>query len=110
MRIWAVTLLATAAVSVLAQQPPTFKSGVDTVEIHAVVSDKKGQIVNGLHQSDFAVREDGKLVSIESFAELDADDPATAGDARFVVLLLDDWMAPLIPSTCSGSRDASPIT
>ncbi len=77
------------------QQPPTFKSGIDAVEIDAVVQDKKGQPVKWLTRADFTVREDGKLVSIDSFAELDADDPATPGDARFVVLLLDDGTAPI---------------
>ena len=85
-----------ASLDVAGQQPPpVFKSGVDTVEIDAVVQDKKGQPVRGLTRVDFAVREDGKPVSIDSFAELDTDDTATPGDARFVVLLLDDGTAPM---------------
>ena len=76
-----------------AQQPPIFKSGVDIVELDVVVANGKGEPVRGLAQTDFAVREDGKPVTIESFAELDADGTANAADARFIVLLLDDWTA-----------------
>ena len=79
---------------VVAQQPPVFKAGINLVEVDAVVDDGKGHPVRGLAQTDFAIREDGKPVTIESFAELDADGAATAADARFVVLLLDDWTPP----------------
>ena len=45
-----------------AASQPTFKSGVNLVEVDVVVTDKAGQPVRGLRQEDFEVTEDGKPV------------------------------------------------
>ena len=58
---------------VLAQaaSQPTFKSGVNLVEVDVVVTDKAGQPVRGLRVEDFEVTEDGKTVSVETFTAID---------------------------------------
>src|SRR5689334_21187414 len=45
-----------------AQQPAaTFKADVNLVEVHAVVTDARGQFVSGLSKDDFEIYESGKL-------------------------------------------------
>jgi VWFA-related protein len=58
---------------VLAQaaSQPTFKSGVNLVEVDVVVTDKGGQPVRGLRQEDFEITEDGKPVTVETFTAID---------------------------------------
>jgi VWFA-related protein len=58
---------------VLAQaaSQPTFKSGVNLVEVDVVVTDRAGQPVRGLRQEDFEVTEDGKAVRVETFTAID---------------------------------------
>jgi len=52
---------------------PVFKSAVDLVSVAAVVRDKRGRFVKGLHKDDFIVEESGKRREIEQFqAEDDA--------------------------------------
>jgi hypothetical protein len=46
--------------------------------------------VQGLHQADFQVKEDGRPVTVTSFAEVSAAGISGRADARSVVLLLDD--------------------
>jgi VWFA-related protein len=66
---------------VLAQaaSQPTFKSGVNLVEVDVVVTDKAGQPVRGLKQEDFEVAEDGRAVTVETFTAIDlpAAEPGT---------------------------------
>ena len=59
-----------------AASQPTFKSGVNLVEVDVVVTDKGGQPVRGLREEDFEVTEDGKAVSVETFTAIDL--PAAA--------------------------------
>ena len=99
--------------SVLAQQPaqqPTFKSGVNLVEVDVVVTNQAGQPVRGLGQADFEVTEDGKPVTISTFLAVDlaaappgspippADRSGTAiasndqpEDGRVILIVLDDY-------------------
>jgi len=59
-------------VALLAQaSQPTFKSGVNLVEVDVVVTNKAGQPVRGLTREDFEVLEDGKRVGIEAFTAID---------------------------------------
>jgi len=52
----------------------TFRSAVDLVSVAAVVRDKHGRFVRGLHKEDFIVAEAGRSRSIEQFqADDDAD-------------------------------------
>lgn len=92
----------------VAQQPssaPTFRSGVQLVEVAALVHDRDGQFVTGLSRDDFQISEAGVRQSIAAFDLVSAPVQAAApagpqvpsdvesneqvGDARIFVLLLD---------------------
>jgi VWFA-related protein len=46
------------------QQPPaTFRTDINVVEVHAVVTDERGQFVTGLSAEDFEIFEDGRRQS-----------------------------------------------
>jgi Ca-activated chloride channel family protein len=49
-------------------QGPTFRSGVDLINVTVTVTDSKGRFVSGLGKDDFAVYEDGKEQAIAYFA------------------------------------------
>ena len=53
------------APAVLAQEPqtrpPTFRSALDVVTIHASVRDRQGKLVTGLTPEDFEIRDNGQL-------------------------------------------------
>jgi VWFA-related protein len=105
--------IAAALLFVLAQQPappPTFKSGIDLVEVDVVVTDRNGRPVRGLRQQDFEVLEDGKTVPIVTFVAVDlpqAPPDATippsdrsgaavatndqSEDGRVMLIVLDDY-------------------
>ena len=89
---------------------PTFKTGVNVVEVDVVVVDKKGQPVRGLKQGDFEILEDGKPVEVATFSAVDlpaapagspippADQSATSiaandqpDDGRVILIVLDDY-------------------
>lgn len=57
---------------------PVFSTRVNVVNIFATVRDKKGQIVRGLTQQDFLVREDEGTQTIQYFAA-ESDLPLTLG-------------------------------
>src|SRR4029453_15972532 len=74
-----VLFVTAAAVALLAGQPPapqpqspqsqapTFRLRVDYVEVDVVVTDRDGNLVNDLKQSDFQVSEDGKAHTLRTF-------------------------------------------
>ncbi|HEY2153039.1 MAG TPA: VWA domain-containing protein [Vicinamibacterales bacterium] len=66
-----------------------FRSQTSLIEAGAMVLDRDGEEVRGLVQSDFEVLEDGRPSPIQTFAEVDADEPATPDDGRFVALLVE---------------------
>jgi VWFA-related protein len=87
----------------------TFRSGVNVVEVHAVVTDERGRFVKDLSQDDFEIYEDGRLQKPATFALVDVpvvpplavanssepiepDVRATSRsfDGRFYVIVLDD--------------------
>ena len=91
------------------QQPPTFRSGVQLIEVDATVRDAKGRLVRGLTRDDFeAVRRrqpvrtcarSGWSTSRPSFASrpgkgvpetIDADVDSNANSGRVYVMLLDN--------------------
>jgi VWFA-related protein len=97
-----------------AQQPPpptqpTFRTGINFVRVDVIVSDKAGNPVEDLKQTDFEVLEDGKpqkvetfrLVKVDSAAPVETqrsirtrdDEEAAAAneDARIFVFFLDDY-------------------
>jgi VWFA-related protein len=93
------------------QQTPTFRGGINYVRVDATVTDKKGQPVYDLKQSDFEVVEDGKPQTIDSFRLIrvdgnpkpneapprairnpdDEEAEAARDDVRVFVIFLDDY-------------------
>lgn len=73
-RTFALVLMAFAVVTVTgaqspaAQDIPAFSSSVQLVEVYATVTDAKGELVTGLRQSDFEVRENGAPQEVTTFA------------------------------------------
>jgi Ca-activated chloride channel homolog len=49
-------------------QGPTFRSGVDLINVTVTVTDSRGRFVSGLEKDDFTVYEDGKAQAIAYFA------------------------------------------
>lgn len=105
----AMTLLVCAGPAAQQQQPPTFRSGVELVEVDAVVVDGDGNPVRGLTAGDFVVRDRGRPQTIATFQEVSRDPAPTASPAarplpvrrdvadnripaadRIVVLVVDD--------------------
>ena len=60
----------------------TFKTSTQAVVVDVVVTDSKGHPVNGLHQQDFQVTEDGKPQNLRYFKEVNG--AQTAPDAATV--------------------------
>src|SRR5262252_5123674 len=60
-----------------AQQPPpptpTFRAGVNYVQVDVIVTDKNGNTVNDLKQEDFQVYEQGTLQKVDNFRIIDLD-------------------------------------
>jgi len=63
--------LAAAAQAPAGQQPPTFKSAVEYVEVDIIATNQQGQFVRDLTKDDFQVSEDGKRQSIANFSLID---------------------------------------
>jgi len=78
-------MIVTGAV-VAAQQPTTFRTGVDLVNFGVTVTDKKGSLVGDLIAEDFEVTEDGKRQTLSYFA---AGDTGPPGPELHLGLLLD---------------------
>jgi Ca-activated chloride channel family protein len=72
-RIIAAALLALSA----APQPqlPSFRSGVDLVNVAVTISDKKGNLVTDLSLSDFELFEDGRKQTLTYFAAGSGESP-----------------------------------
>src|SRR5947207_15669664 len=56
-----------------AQQPPVFRTGINFVRVDVIVSDRTGQAVTDLKQTDFEVTEDGKPQTIDAFKVITLD-------------------------------------
>jgi Ca-activated chloride channel family protein len=50
------------------QQAPTFRGGVDLVNVGVTVTDKRGNLITDLKGDDFEIREDGQLQTIRHFS------------------------------------------
>lgn len=108
--LFLITAAGHAQGSATQQQPQaTFKADVNLVEVHAVVTDARGEFVRGLSKDDFEVYESGRLQAPTVFHLVDAplagrtaappgvaavepDVRATAArfEGRLYVLVLDD--------------------
>ena len=62
----------------------------DRVEIDVVALDERGQPVRGLAASDFTLKEDGRIVDVDSFQEVSALGAGGRADGRTLLLILDD--------------------
>src|SRR5687767_14783398 len=69
----AVALLAvcTCGAALVAQQPPTFRAEIDSVQLDVRVLDGEGRFVRDLGRSDLQVFEDGQPQTITTFAIVD---------------------------------------
>jgi Ca-activated chloride channel family protein len=74
----AVVCLAAAVLASAQEQPPTFHTGVDLVNVAFSVRDRAGRLVNGLGREDFELYEDGVRQEIRVFSR-DQDTPLTVG-------------------------------
>jgi len=72
MRAAAVSLLIICS-SFLVKAQPVYRAGVDLATFAATITDKKGDIVTDLTRDDFEILEDGKVQSIQYFANGDGD-------------------------------------
>src|SRR4029453_1508709 len=75
-----IVLLVGVAVTIAlaAQQPPaqpTFRTGVDVVQVDVSVLDKDRKPIRGLTTADFTILEDGKPRPIVAFVPVDLDEP-----------------------------------
>jgi VWFA-related protein len=72
--------VAGAVTTALAQTPPpvTFQVEVSYVDIDAVVTDERGNFVEGLTKDDFLLFEDGKPQEISTFSLVDIPMPAAS--------------------------------
>jgi VWFA-related protein len=66
-----------------------FRARTDLVELGAVVLDTNGDPVPNLRQGDFEIVEDGHPVPIATFVAVNANEPATVNDGRFLALLVE---------------------
>ena len=99
-----------AAPAAPAGQQPTFRSGVNFVRVDVIATDKDGQPVTDLKQSDLEVSEDGKPQTIETFrfvqvsgqpepgevpkairSDYDEESEAARDDVRMFAIFLDDY-------------------
>jgi VWFA-related protein len=74
----AALLLLPAAAQQLPQVQPTFRTGVDAVQLDVSVLDKDRRPVRGLTAADFTVLEGGQPRQLVAFSAIDAAPPATA--------------------------------
>jgi len=82
-------------------ETPTFKAGVNLVQVPVTVRDRDGRAVAGLRKDDFELFDKGKRQEVASFAEVKPGEQTAAkanGDAavipaRFTVWVIDDMAA-----------------
>jgi VWFA-related protein len=105
----AVLVCASAGQQVPPAQPPSFRTGVDAVQLDVSVLDRQRRPVRGLTASDFTVLEDGKPREIVAFSAVELPPPPAsapsgaesvppdvvrndAPEGRLVVILLDPFL------------------
>lgn len=102
------------------QQPPTFRTGVDVVELDVTVLDKDRHPVKGLTAADFTVLERGKPQPIVAFTSIDVPAPtqvpapwmrdapldvvSNAENRRLVTIVMDDAYTKLEPDIMKRAK------
>ena len=117
----ALSTLAVMGQSGPAPQLPTFKTGVDIVELDVTVLDKDRRPVQGLTAADFSVLEKGQPQPIVAFAAIDVPPPVPAAAAwlreapldvvsnasenrRIVTILMDDAYTRFDPDVAKRAK------
>ncbi len=77
-----ITIVAAAVLSAQAPPPrqdvPTFREGVQLVEVDVIVTDRQGNPVRDLTKDDFEIIEDGRSQSVRTFSLVDLPVPPPA--------------------------------
>jgi VWFA-related protein len=116
----------TTGVAVLSQAPPqtplpTFRTGIDVVELDVTVLDKDRRPVRGLTAADFSILEHGKPQPIVAFAAIDVPAPRPAAapwvreasvdvvanvseSRRLVTIVMDDAYAEFNPDVLRRAK------
>src|SRR5471032_1422124 len=82
--------LCLVGVTLVAAQKWPDRPRTEFVELEAAVDDDTGRPVPGLREEDFRIKEDGRPVTLSSFAEVSAAGITGEADSRSIVVLLDD--------------------
>jgi len=108
-------------VRLAAQDRPTFRSGVEIIQLDVSVLDKQRRSVRGLTAADFTVLEDGRPQRVLVFNAIDVPDmppPAAAWmrdvapdvtvntrpEGRLFVIVLDDALTPFEPAMVNHAK------
>jgi VWFA-related protein len=68
------------------QTTPIFRSGIDSISVDVIVTDRQGRPVTDLTINDFEIREEGKPQAIETFKLVKViDDPETPEPTRDIM-------------------------
>src|SRR4051812_46252202 len=76
MRSVLIGVVAMVAAQLPPTQPPTFRTGVDVVQVDVSALDKARRPVGGLTQSDFTIFEDGKPRPLVAFVPVELEEPS----------------------------------
>ncbi len=96
-----------------AQQRPVFRSSREVVSIDVVVRDRDGNIVRGLTQADFEIREDGQPQDVVAFAfQAITDTPPTGKPPTDLLAGVEAKMAEpsKSPTAAAAEPAAAPLT
>ena len=92
-----------------AQQRPAFRSSREVVSIDVVVRDRDGNVVRGLTQADFEIREDGRPQDLLNFTFQEITDRAASGPVTADVLTSAEarMNEPARPTTAAAAAPAA---
>ncbi len=102
------------------QQPPTFRTGIDVVQLDVTVLDKDRHPVRGLTAEDFTILDKGRPQPIVAFSPVDVPAPVSdvapwmrdapldvvsnAENRRLVAIVMDDAYAKLEPDVTKRAK------
>jgi VWFA-related protein len=102
------------------QQPPTFRTGIDVIQLDVTVLDKDRHPVRGLTAEDFTIFDKGKPQPIVAFSPVDVPAPVShiapwirdapldvvsnAENRRLVAIVMDDAYAKLEPDVTKRAK------